>query len=262
MKKIILFSAFFLISACGKKETATTVSPQPPVTPQASTSQAATPQPSYDESFTIPTPPKKQAKYFPEGTPSRAIQDLDDMLDSYITSPKTPEDEAYNANLKRAVIHGTFDIRELCRVALDKHWNEIQENDQKYFVDLMLRLLQRKAIFSKEQGQKKKTGKNLYQITYVGDEFLSPDKATALAKSKVFIPSQNLNITLNYKLKKEEAGWRIFDIVVDGASLVDNYKYQFDKIIGKEGYPGLVKRMETKLQDLEKKSAGQTEPVQ
>ena len=48
----------------------------------------------------------------------------------------------------------------------------------------------------------------------------------------------------------------IFDIIVDGASLLDNYRYQFDRIIGKEGYPNLVRRMETKLKDLESKGAG------
>ncbi|QQR79898.1 MAG: hypothetical protein IPJ69_11210 [Deltaproteobacteria bacterium] len=38
---------------------------------------------------------------------------------------------------------------------------------------------------------------------------------------------------------------------MDGASLLDNYKYQFDKIISKDGYAELVHRMETKLQAIE-----------
>lgn len=221
---------------------------QVPAPSQASASTAQTP-------FVIPQAAKKQAKYFPEGTPSRAIQDLDDMLDSYVIDPQTPEQKQYNEDLKTAVIKGTFDVRELCRLALDKHWAERTPQEQDSFVDLMIRLLEKKAIFSKEQGQKKaekKKSKTVYQVTYEGDKPLTAGQ-TALALSLVHIPSENLKIELNYKLKKEGNAWKIYDVVVDGASLLDNYKYQFDKIIAKEGYPNLIHRMESKLQELQQK---------
>ena len=75
----------------------------------------------------------------------------------------------------------------------------------------------------------------------------------------VHIPSEALKIELNYKLKKIDGGWKIYDVVVDGASLLDNYKYQFDKIIAKDGYSTLIHRMESKLKDLE--AQGQKEKV-
>ncbi len=196
---------------------------------------------------------KKQAKYFPEGSPTRAIQDLDDMLDSYIVDPQTPEQKQYNKDLKRVVLHGTFDVRELCMLSLADHWKIRTTEEQDYFVNLMKKLLERKAIFSKEQGVKKskKKTKELYKVTYEGDSFLNSDKTQALTRSSLFVPSENLRIGLHYKLKKVDAGWKIFDIIVDGASLLDNYKYQFDKIIQKEGYPGLISRMETKLKEIQ-----------
>lgn len=203
-----------------------------------------------DPNFKVASRAKRQLKYFPEGTPTRAIQDLDDLLESYILNPKTPEDKKYNDNLKSAVIHGTFDIRELCRLALDKNWNERTKQEQEYFVQLMTHLLEKKAIFSKEQGQKGKSGgggKELYSIRYEGDQFLNPEKTQAQTRSLVSIPSENLKIEISYKLKKLDGSWRIYDVIVDGASLLDNYKYQFDKIIAKDGYPTLVHRMESKL---------------
>lgn len=207
-----------------------------------------------DPNFKMPPPPKRQVKYFPEGTPTRAIQDLDDLLDSYIMNAKTPEDKKYNDNLKSAVIHGTFDMRELCRLALDKNWNERTKQEQEYFVQLMTHLLEKKAIFSKEQGQKGKSGgggKDLYRVNYEGDQFLNAEKTQAQTKSMVSIPSENLKIEISYKLKKVDGGWRIYDVIVDGASLLDNYKYQFDKIIAKDGYPTLVHRMESKLKSID-----------
>lgn len=255
MKKTIhLLTILLMASSCARKEAPQPVS-QPPVT---------APSPSEDNvPFTIPPAAKKQAKYFPEGTPTRAIQDLDDMLDSYIVDPKTPEEKQYNERLKKAVIKGTFDVRELCRLALDKHWGETKAGEQDHFVDLMTRLLQKKAIFSKEQGQKKKKSKTSYQVNYTGHKLIgsdqSKDQSNALAMSSVNIPSQALKIDLNYKLRKTDKGWSIYDVIVDGASLLDNYKYQFDKIIDKEGYPNLVHRMESKLKDLEAKDVQGTQ---
>src|SRR6185295_7343537 len=166
-------------------------SPAPATTPPAPAPSSADGKP-----FVIPPTAKKQAKYFPEGTPSRAIQDLDDMLDSYYIDPQTPEQKKYNEDLKGAVIKGTFDIRELCRLALDKHWAERTPQEQDAFVDLMIRLLEKKAIFSKEQGQKKeekKKTKTVYQVTYEGDKTLVPDQ-TAMAMSLVHIPSEAMKI--------------------------------------------------------------------
>ncbi|HEX5036549.1 MAG TPA: ABC transporter substrate-binding protein [bacterium] len=271
MNKILTVAiALSFLAACAKKE-GETPAPKPAEAPAAAAPSASAPAPSPEtapapssqetKSFVIPPAAKKQAKYFPEGTPSRAIQDLDDMLDSYYIDPQTPEQKKYNEDLKGAVIKGTFDIRELCRLALDKHWAERTPQEQDAFVDLMIRLLEKKAIFSKEQGQKKadkKKSKTVYQVTYEGDKPLTPDQ-TALAMSLVHIPSESLKIELNYKLKKESASgaWKIFDVIVDGASLLDNYKYQFDKIIGKEGYPNLIRRMESKLQELQQKDQPQ-----
>ncbi len=245
MKKyIILMSAIVLIGSACKKSPAPQKSSDAPDMTQTE-----------EVPFVIPAFAKKQEKYFSEGTPSRAIQDLDDMLDSYILNPKTPKDHQYNANLKKAVLHGTFDIRELCRLALDQHWGERSSREQDDFVSLMIHLLEKKAIFSKEQGQKNtRSSKNLYQVIYEGDKFLGPDKKSALAMSAVHVPSENLKIGLNYKLKKEGEEWKIYDVIVDGASLLDNYKYQFDRIIDKEGYPTLVHRMESKLKELEEKA--------
>jgi phospholipid transport system substrate-binding protein len=256
-KVALLFVILVLAAACGGKAPD---APSAPAAPAAQPSAPAAapespPSPAVEaKPFVIPPAAKKQAKYFPEGSPSRAIQDLDDMLDSYVLDPQTAEQRQYNEDLKRAVIKGTFDIRELCRLALDKHWGERSAQEQDAFVDLMIRLLEKKAIFSKEQGQKKaKKSKNVYSVTYEGDKSLNPEKSISMAMSLVHIPSESLKIELNYKLKKDGGAWKIFDVVVDGASLLDNYKYQFDKIISKEGYPNLVHRMESKLKELQEK---------
>jgi phospholipid transport system substrate-binding protein len=76
------------------------------------------------------------------------------------------------------------------------------------------------------------------------------------------VPSENIDIVLNYKLKRQDGEWKIYDVIVDEASLVDNYKYQFNKIIVKHGYQDLVNRMSKKLTSIKRKRAEENgEPV-
>ena len=58
---------------------------------------------------------------------------------------------------------------------------------------------------------------------------------------------ENISIALNYRLKKKGDEWKIYDVIVDEASLVDNYRYQFNSIITKHGYADLIRRMNEKL---------------
>ncbi len=183
----------------------------------------------------------------PEGTPTREIQDIETKMDAYNTSGNlTPEQKANNAKIKRDILTGTFDLKELCKLALDKHWNEISAAEQTNFVSLMTELLETKAIFSKEQT---KTKGKAYSVQYLGDTYLN-DKTRARSRTKVVVPKENVKVDIEYKLKKDPDGWKIFDVVVDDASLVDNYRYQFDAIISKNGYNELVRRMQNKLKEM------------
>ncbi len=220
------------------------------------------------------------ANLYEKGTPTRAIQDLDSMLETYIVSPKTAEERAHNRRLKRQALRGTFDIQSLARISMAKHWEKLTAKDQDHFVDVLSQLLQRKAVFAKEQGGKKKSGAS-YHVSYKGHKLLS-DKDKALVKSWVNIPSENMKISLNYKVHQVNRaelpprdpifgmrlpvpddwpvakGWKIYDVIVDDASLLDNYRYQFDAIIRKGGYEDLIRRMESKLANMREKEQQST----
>lgn len=200
---------------------------------------------------------QKGKKIYPEGSPSRAIQDLDDILDDFIVKPKgvnlTAEEQAHNDALKRKIVHGTFDIRELARLSLGKHWGVRTKEEQDQFVKLLTDLLEEKALFSKEQSAAKSKSGGKYYIVYRGHEFAKGDDSRAFVRTKVVVPSENVDIVLNYRLKKANEGWKIYDVIVDEASLVDNYRYQFNSIITKNGYPDLVRRMTEKLDEIKAK---------
>lgn len=187
----------------------------------------------------------------PEGTPSREIQNIEVKMDSFDTGPNPTEaTKANNAKIKRDILNGTFDLRELGRLALDKHWLQISADEQNNFVALLTDLLETKAIFSKEQT---KTQGKAYSVQYLGDTY-SDNKTQAKTRTIVVVPKENVKIEIDYKLKRGGSGWKVYDVIVDDASLVDNYRYQFDSIISKQGYAELVSRMRKKLNELRSKS--------
>lgn len=190
------------------------------------------------------------------GSPMRAIQALDDQLSSFKKGDHLSEaDKTYNKELKKEIINGTFDVRELSKVSLANHWAELSVNDKDKFTQLMTDILQEKALFSNEHMESKKKGGSKYTVSYVKESYITKKKDRAQVYTMINIPADRLKIKLNYKLKKQGVEWKIYDIIVDEASLVQNYKYQFNKIINKDGYNHLVGLMEKKLQKVKEERA-------
>lgn len=181
-------------------------------------------------------------------TPTTAIKELDKKLDDYRTGDNlTLAEKEHNRKIKEDVLQTIFDVRELSRIALAKHWNNLTPKEQGDFVTLMTDLLMEKGILSKEQGKKKSQSNSVYNVQYKGDKYLDPNKTRSLTRTVVVIKGQGAPVELNYKLMLESGNWKIFDVIVEGASLMENYRYQFDAIINKNGYPDLVGRMQRKL---------------
>lgn len=179
--------------------------------------------------------------------PMESIKDLDKKVEAYhLGKNLSAEQIKENENLKREIIRGTFDIKELSRLALAKHWEEISKTQQKNFVSLMTRLLENKAIFSKEQLH----GENKYYRIEYKTETIHTDKEHATVISKMFVPKRKIDLDLTYKMIKKPQCWKIYDVVVDDASLLTNYKYQFDRIIEKSGFTELIDRMEKRLKTI------------
>ena len=58
-----------------------------------------------------------------------------------------------------------------------------------------------------------------------------------------FVTKQGREIPVDYRVISRDGRWRIYDVVVQGVSLVSNYRSQFDKVIRSTSYPELVKRI-------------------
>ena len=183
-------------------------------------------------------------------SPLESIKKLDQMIEAYhLGQELTPEEESENRLLKQKIIKGTFDIQELCRLSLGKHWEEITKDQQQEFVKLMTTLLETKAIFSKEQ---LKGSNKYYTIVYKKETYDDAEKTKATIFTDMNVPKEKITLNITYKMLTTPYGWKIFDVIVDDASLLANYKFQFDRIILKSGFEDLIGRMNNKLKEISK----------
>ncbi|OGQ87603.1 MAG: hypothetical protein A2512_11730 [Deltaproteobacteria bacterium RIFOXYD12_FULL_56_24] len=133
------------------------------------------------------------------------------------------------------IVEKKFDFREMSMRALAKHWRERTPEEQDRFVFLFKKLLENTYIAKIE--------------TYSGEKVVF--KKTAMQGNKTIVYSvlvrKTLETPVNYKLKSNDDHWMVYDVEVEGVSLVNNYRTQFASILSKEMFAGLIAKLEDKV---------------
>jgi phospholipid transport system substrate-binding protein len=139
----------------------------------------------------------------------------------------------------RRVANALFDFTEMSRRALGQHWSESTPTDRDEFVRLFRELMARAYMgkLDKYSGE---------PITWGGERV---DGDQAVVESQV-ITSKGTRVPVEYRLHKMNDRWAVYDIYVEGVSLVGSYRSQFDKIIRTESFTSLLKRLREKEQAL------------
>ncbi len=156
---------------------------------------------------------------------------MDEVLKIVQSQPDGP---ARRTAIRQAA-NRLFDFEETARRALGPHWQQHTPAEREKFVRLFSDLLEAAYVGKIDlyQGEK---------ITYVG-ETVDGDQATV--KTRI-VTKQGNEVPVDYRLLREMDGWRVYDVIIEGVSLVANYRTQFNKIIQTSSYDDLVKRMRAK----------------
>lgn len=123
----------------------------------------------------------------------------------------------------------------MAKRSLALFWKQRTPEEKKGFVSLYSDLLERSYIKKIENYSDEK-------IIYTDEKI---DDGYAIVKTKI-ITKRNVEIPIEYKLLKKNNKWDVYDVVIEGVSLVNNYRNQFSKIIRTSSYEELVKRMQNK----------------
>jgi len=135
----------------------------------------------------------------------------------------------------RKAVGEKFDFEEMAKRSLALYWKQRTPEEKKEFVSLYSDLLERSYIKKIENYSDEK-------IIYTDEKI---DDGYAIVKTKI-ITKRNVEIPIEYKLLKKNNKWDVYDVVIEGVSLVNNYRNQFSKIIRTSSYEELVKRIQNK----------------
>lgn len=139
----------------------------------------------------------------------------------------------------RRVADEIFDFEEIARRSLAQHWRALTPDQRKVFVQLFSDVLER-AYISKIE---------LYSgepIQYTGER-VSDDLATVTTK---MITKKGTEVPIDYRLHRRDSRWLVYDVIIEGVSLVSNYRTQFNTIIQTASYAELVKKLRSRAEAL------------
>jgi phospholipid transport system substrate-binding protein len=159
----------------------------------------------------------------------RVLKLLDD------STLKAPDKAKERRSAVRKVADDIFDFGETAKRSLGRHWAARTPQERDEFVKLFGDLLERSYISKIELygGEK---------IQYVSDKI---EGETAVVSSKL-VTKAGGEVPIEYRMLKKGERWLVYDVVIEGVSLVSNYRTQFNKIIQTSSYQELVKKMKVK----------------
>jgi phospholipid transport system substrate-binding protein len=171
--------------------------------------------------------------------PTDQIKQTTDRILSIVTDSalKSPSKVQEKRRLIRRAVDELFDWEEMAHRSLARHWDQRTAEEKKEFVRLYSDLLERTYM-------EKVEGYSGEKITYEGETL---DNGYAVVKVKIATKKNN-DIHVEYRLRKEGSKWLVYDVLIEGISLVNNYRAQFNSIISQSSYEKLVKRLRDKVE--------------
>jgi len=172
-----------------------------------------------------------------ETTITQIIDVLDAREDRSVISSK-------DRDAIRQAIEGRFDYRSMAMRSLGKPWKKLEKAEQLHFTEVFRDLLERSYgnRLSEYNGQK----------VLFADAILKKKKA--LVKSTVIDGARETPV--DYKLHKTKSGWQVYDIRIEGTSMVRTFHQDFKSTLSNGGYEELVVALEKKVAKLKAKDKG------
>jgi len=170
------------------------------------------------------------------GAPTDQLRDGVDRVFKILRDPQMAGDA--NATQRRKAVLTTastiFDFNEMAKRSLGQHWTQRTPAERTEFIALFTDLLQHSYISKVDQHGSAK-------IVF-GDERVNGEYAAV----RTTIPLSNGGqMPLEYLMHQANARWQVYDISMDGISLLSNYRAQFNKVIRVDSYATLVAKLKS-----------------
>jgi phospholipid transport system substrate-binding protein len=156
-----------------------------------------------------------------------------------VTDEKLKSQEKERRDLLRETIGKRFNYHQMVMRSLARDWNNRTPRERKDFQELFKRLLENSYASKLESYSDEK-------INYVGEVVKGK---YALVKTEIV--RRDGTIEVDYKMIQDQGEWKVYDFLIEGVSMIRNYRSQFSKIIRKESFAALVQKLSAKIEEIE-----------
>jgi phospholipid transport system substrate-binding protein len=179
------------------------------------------------------------------GAPMEQLKAQVDRVLKLIDDPTLKDKPKDKRVAVRKIADDIFDFGETAKRSLGRHWAARTQAERDEFVKLFGDLLERSYISKIELygGEK---------IQYLSDR-IEDDQASVLSK---LVTKAGADVPIEYRMLKKGDRWLVYDVIIEGVSLVSNYRTQFNKIIQTSSYAELVKKMKSRQEEMGSSAAG------
>jgi len=169
------------------------------------------------------------------GAPTDQLKSQVDQVIKLLDDPALKDKPAERRAQVRAMAEDIFDYPDTSRRALGSHWNARTPQEREEFTRLFGDLLDRAYISKVDlyQGEK---------VKWVGETVQGDD---ALVKTTI-VTKSGTEMPVDYRMHLKDSRWRVYDVIIEGVSLVSNYRTQFNKIVQTESYDSLVQKLKAR----------------
>jgi len=139
----------------------------------------------------------------------------------------------------RQILASRFDFTEMAKRSLGANWQKGSSSEQQQFVRLFTDLLERSYIGQIEgyAGEK---------IIY-GREAVEENQANVETK---IVTKKSEEVSVVYKLKADGGDWKVYDVVIENVSLVNNFRTQFNRVLAKGSFAELINKLAAKSPEI------------
>lgn len=170
------------------------------------------------------------------GEPTEQIKSAVEKVTTILKDPKL-QAEGKRKEVRDAV-YPKFDFTEMAKRSLGSHWQRRSPEEQQEFVKLFTELIESAYMSSLESYQGEKV--------VIGNE--KRDKDFAEVDTKI-VTKKGEEFSVTYKLRQAGSDWKIYDVVIENISLVNNYRSQFNRVIAQSSFDDLFRKMKDRQFD-------------
>ena len=173
----------------------------------------------------------------PAGGPTDQVRGTVDKVLSIVGSshPTSPAEIAAQRAQLTEVIYPRFDFNEMAKRSLGQNWARRSAEEQREFVTLFASLMEKSYASNIESYTSQK-------VLYTRE---TTDKDYAEVDTQIVTP-KGPPVSINYKLHSVDKEWKVYDVVIEDISTVNNYRSQFDRVIQRSSFQELMRTLKEK----------------